>query len=139
MRPLALVLFLLAIACSAQAQETFFPAPDGSAGARVVTIYSALDAPVAEFVRLWEGAEDPETAYALAPMLSYCGRPQDALRFVKRAVDGGFCVYPGFDLDPIWATLRSDPEFQRMRTAGLACHERFRGAVKAYDAQPSNQ
>jgi tetratricopeptide (TPR) repeat protein len=100
---------------------------------------SALDTPVAEFVRLWEGAEDPETAYALAPMLSYCGRPQDALRFVQRAVDGGVCVYPGFDLDPIWAPLRSDPWFQRMRAEGMACHDRYRRMVEAFDEKASNQ
>ena len=100
---------------------------------------SALDAPVAEFVRLWEGAGDPETAYALAPMLSYCGRPQEALRFVQRAVDGGFCVYPGLDVDPIWASLRNDPRLQRMRDAGKACHERYRRMVQAFDEQASNQ
>ena len=99
---------------------------------------AALDAPVAAFVRLWEGAEDPETAYALAPMLLYCGRPREALRFLQRAVDGGFCTYPGMDLDPIWEPLRNDPDFQRMRVTGMACHERYRRMVEAYDAQSSN-
>jgi hypothetical protein len=99
----------------------------------------ALDAPVAEFVRLWEGAEDPETAFALAPLLLACGRSQEALRFLQRAGDGGLCTYPGFDLDPIWAPLRNDSEFQRMRVEGMACHESYRSAVEAYDKQGSNQ
>jgi DNA-binding winged helix-turn-helix (wHTH) protein/tetratricopeptide (TPR) repeat protein/TolB-like protein len=100
---------------------------------------NALDAPVAEFVRLWEGAEDPETAFALAPLLLACGRSQEALRFLQRAGDGGLCTYPGFDLDPIWAPLRNDSDFQRFRVKGMACHERYRSAVEAYDKQASNQ
>ena len=64
------------------------PCLEGARGA-------ALDEPVAEFVTYWQRHGDPETAYAVAPMLVYCGRPQDALRFVERAVDGSFCSYPG--------------------------------------------
>ena len=92
---------------------------------------AALDEPVAEFVRHWERSGDPEAPYAVAPMLAYCGRPQEALRFVERAVDGSFCSYPALDLDPIWAGLRSDPEFQRIRTKAMACHDRFRRMVEA--------
>ena len=70
----------------------------------------------------------------IAPMLSFCGRPQEALRFVERGVDGNYCSYPALDLDPIWAGLRNDAEFQRIRTKAMACHERFRRMVEAYDA-----
>jgi len=95
---------------------------------------TALDAPVAEFVRHWQLSGDPETAYAIAAMLSFCGRPQDALRFVERGVDGGYCSYPMLDLDPIWEGLRSDAGFQRIRVKAMACHDRFRRMVEAYDA-----
>jgi hypothetical protein len=94
----------------------------------------ALDGPVAEFVAYWQRNFDYEAPYAVAPMLLYCGRPQDALRFLERAVDGSFCSFPAFDLDPMWASLRSEPEFQRIRSKGIACHDRFRAAVDAYDA-----
>ena len=94
---------------------------------------AALDAAVAEFVQHWQQSGDPETAYALAPILAYCGRPQEALGFVERAVDRGCCSYPGLDLDPIWAGLRDDPEFQRIRVKAIACHDRFRRMVEAYD------
>jgi DNA-binding winged helix-turn-helix (wHTH) protein/tetratricopeptide (TPR) repeat protein len=103
------------------------PCLDGASGA-------ALDAPVAEFIKHWRLSEDPETAYAVAPFLSFCGRPQDALRFVERGVDGNYCSYPALDLDPIWAQLRGDPEFQRIRVKAMACHDRFRRAVEAYDS-----
>jgi hypothetical protein len=98
---------------------------------------AALDGPVAEFVQHWQQSEDPETAYAIAPVLVYCGRPQEALRFVDRGVDGNYCSYPALDLDPIWAGLRNDPEFQRIRTRAMACHERFRRMVDATDGQPN--
>ena len=39
---------------------------------------------------------------------------------------------PALDLDPIWAGLRGDPEFQRIRAKAMACHDRFRRMVEAY-------
>jgi DNA-binding winged helix-turn-helix (wHTH) protein/TolB-like protein len=95
---------------------------------------AALDVPVAEFVTHWWKSEDPETPYAVAPMLMYCGRGAEALRFLDRAVDLGFCAFPAMDQDPIWATLRADPEFLRIRAKAQACHERFRRSVEAQDS-----
>jgi DNA-binding winged helix-turn-helix (wHTH) protein/tetratricopeptide (TPR) repeat protein len=98
-----------------------------------------LDNAVAEFRRNWDTADDPETPYAVAPMLMYCGRERDALSYVERAVDMSFCTFPAIDRDPIWSPLRNDPEFQRIRAKGQACHESFRKAVATVDAQNSNQ
>jgi DNA-binding winged helix-turn-helix (wHTH) protein/tetratricopeptide (TPR) repeat protein len=95
---------------------------------------AALDNAVAEFVALWMQSSDPETAYAIAPMLVYCGRPREAVPFLERGVDGRYCSYPSVDLDPIWAGLRGDPEFQRIRTKAKACHDEFRRMVAAFDA-----
>ncbi len=94
---------------------------------------AALDDAVAAFVRHWERSADPEAAYAVAPMLFYCGRSQEALHFVEHAVETGFCSFPALDLDPIWARLREDREFQRIRTRAMACHDRFRRMVDAHD------
>lgn len=99
------------------------PCLEGARGA-------ALDDSVAAFVQHWKRSGDPEAPYAVAPMLAYCGRPQEALRFVELAVDGGFCSYPALDLDPVWKGLRDDPGFQRIRTEAMACHERFCRAVE---------
>jgi hypothetical protein len=93
---------------------------------------AALDDPVAEFVRHWERSGDPEAAYAVAPMLGFCGRSQEALRFVERAVETGFCSFPALDLDSIWAGLSNDPEFQRIRGKAKACHDRFRRMVETH-------
>lgn len=96
---------------------------------------TALDQPVAEFMRHWQKSEDPETPYAVAPMLVYCGRVPEALRFLERSVDLGFCAYPAVDLDPIWTKLRGDPEFLRIRAKARSCNEAFRRAVESYDAK----
>jgi DNA-binding winged helix-turn-helix (wHTH) protein/tetratricopeptide (TPR) repeat protein len=95
----------------------------------------ALDAAVAAFLKHWDGTPDPETPYAVAPMLAYCGRPQDALRYLEDAVNRQFCSFPAVDLDPIWKPLHDDPGFQRIRLKAKACNERFRRIVAAYDAR----
>jgi DNA-binding winged helix-turn-helix (wHTH) protein/tetratricopeptide (TPR) repeat protein len=100
---------------------------------------AALDEPVAGFIAYYDQIKDGETPYAVSPMLVYCERPQEALRFVERAVDGGFCSYPALDLDPIWTKLRDDREFQRIRDKAMACHDRFRRMVDAYDQKTANR
>jgi DNA-binding winged helix-turn-helix (wHTH) protein/tetratricopeptide (TPR) repeat protein len=100
---------------------------------------AALDEPVAGFIAYYDQIKDGETPYAVSPMLVYCERPQEALRFVERAVDGGFCSYPALDLDPIWTKLRDDREFQRIRHKAMACHDRFRRMVDAYDQKTANR
>jgi DNA-binding winged helix-turn-helix (wHTH) protein/tetratricopeptide (TPR) repeat protein len=100
---------------------------------------SALDEPVAGFIAYYDQIKDGETPYAVSPMLVYCGRPQEALRFLERAVDSNFCAYPALDLDPIWAGLRDDATFQRIRGKAMACHERFRRMVDAYDQKASSR
>jgi hypothetical protein len=98
-----------------------------------------LDGPAEKFLQHWGNTSDPENPFAMAAILVYCGRPRDALQFLERAVDLGFCVYPSVDLDPIWAPLRNESEFQRIRGKGMACHERFRKMVEAVDRKASNQ
>jgi DNA-binding winged helix-turn-helix (wHTH) protein/TolB-like protein len=97
----------------------------------------ALDQAASEFFDNWYGRGDPETGYALAAMLVYCGRPQQAMPLIEWGVDGNYCSYPLFDLDPVWASIRSDPRFQRIRAKAMACHDRFRRAVEVLDR--SNQ
>jgi DNA-binding winged helix-turn-helix (wHTH) protein/tetratricopeptide (TPR) repeat protein len=100
------------------------PCLEGARGA-------ALDAVVADYVKHWERSGDPETQYALAAPLAYCGRPHEALQLLEHGVDTGYCSYPALDLDPLWHDMGGDPEFQRIRTKAKACHERFRRAVAA--------
>lgn len=94
---------------------------------------TALDTEAAEFVTYWKRQGDPENFYSVATMLAYCGRSQQALHLTDLAVDGNYCSYPALDLDPSWARMRNDPEFQRIRGKAIACHDRFRRMVDAYD------
>jgi DNA-binding winged helix-turn-helix (wHTH) protein/tetratricopeptide (TPR) repeat protein len=96
---------------------------------------AALDQPAAEFYDHWYQRGDPETGYALAAMLVYCDRGHQAIPLIEWGVDGNYCSYPLFDLDPVWTRIRGNPEFQRIRAKGKACHEKFRLAVEAYDQQ----
>jgi DNA-binding winged helix-turn-helix (wHTH) protein/tetratricopeptide (TPR) repeat protein len=98
---------------------------------------TALDAAVVEFNRHWQLSDDPETAYAIASMLVFCQRPHDALRFIEKGVDGGYCSFPALDQDPIWTGLREDPDFRRIRSKAMACHERFRRMVGSFDSTNS--
>lgn len=68
---------------------------------------------------------DPETNYLSAAHLSYVGQTAAALTMLKRTVDGGYCSYPGMDLDPLLANLRSKPEFVEIRAAGMQCQNKF--------------
>jgi DNA-binding winged helix-turn-helix (wHTH) protein/TolB-like protein len=96
---------------------------------------AALDQPAADFFHHWYKRGDPETGYALAAMLVYCGRLQQALPLIEWGVDGNYCSYPLFDLDPVWAPLRNHPEFLRIRVKAQACHDKFRRAVEAFDSK----
>jgi len=93
----------------------------------------ALDQAASDFFDNWYKRGDPETGYALAAMLVYCGRPQQGMPLIEWGVDGNYCSYPLFDLDPVWASIRDDPQFQRIRVKGKACHEKFRQVVDAFD------
>jgi tetratricopeptide (TPR) repeat protein len=102
------------------------PCLEGESGA-------ALDDAVAEFVKHWLKSDDPEAAFSVAPILVFCNRPQEALQFVEHSVDRNYCSYPALDQDPIWTSLRNTAEFQRVRVKAMACHDRFRKFVDAYD------
>ena len=94
---------------------------------------AGLDQAASEFFDNWYKRGDPETGYALAAMLVYCGRPQQAMPLIEWGVDGNYCSYPLFDLDPVWASIRDDPRFLRLRVKAMACHDQFRRTIEAWD------
>jgi DNA-binding winged helix-turn-helix (wHTH) protein/TolB-like protein len=69
--------------------------------------------------------DDPEMDYMFAGHLAYCGQTAAALRMLKIAIDGHYCSYPTVDKDPFFDRLRTNPQFQRLRLAGQACHNDF--------------
>jgi len=85
-------------------------------------------APPAEIQSLASKVEvddDPEIDYFFAGHLAYCGQNEAALRMLKIAIDRHYCSYPTVDKDPLFDKLRSNPQFQKLRLAGMACHDAF--------------
>lgn len=88
----------------------------------------ARGAPAAEIQSLASAVEvddDPEVDYFFAGHLAYCGQADAALRMLKTAIGHHYCSYPAMDKDPFFNELRTNPQFQKLRSAGLACHEYF--------------
>jgi len=69
--------------------------------------------------------DDPEMDYLFAGHLAYCGQNEAALRMLKIAIDRNYCSYPTMDRDPLFNGLRANPQFQKLRVEGMACHNDF--------------
>jgi len=85
-------------------------------------------APASEIKTIAAGVErddDPEINYFFAGHLAYCGQTAAALRMLKTAISRNYCSYPAVDKDPFFDSLRNNPEFGRIRAAGMACHDNF--------------
>lgn len=88
----------------------------------------AADAPASQVQALAAKVEvddDPEVDYFFAGHLAYCGQTEAALRFLKIAINRNYCSYPAIDKDPLFAGLRENTRFQKLRQAGIVCHEDF--------------
>jgi hypothetical protein len=79
--------------------------------------------------------DDPEVNYLFAGHLAYCGQNEAALRMLKTAIDHHYCSYPSVDKDPFFNSLRDNPQFQKLRLAGMACHDDF---SKGRDSRQQN-
>jgi TolB-like protein/DNA-binding winged helix-turn-helix (wHTH) protein/Tfp pilus assembly protein PilF len=56
------------------------------------------------------------SAYIIASAYALMKEPDQALRFLQMAADGGFPCYPLFETDPNLNTLRKDPRFVQFMT-----------------------
>jgi TolB-like protein len=74
------------------------------------------------------GQRDGEPLYFTATENAYCGQTRDAIAFLREAVQLGYCA-GGIDTDPMWAPLRSLPEFRAARDEALQCQARFKNAM----------
>jgi serine/threonine protein kinase/tetratricopeptide (TPR) repeat protein len=70
---------------------------------------------------------DPEPKYLGAAEMAYIGQKDVALRLLRSAVEGNYCQVYGLDHDPLFASLRGDPEFASIRSAAVECQKRFLG------------
>jgi eukaryotic-like serine/threonine-protein kinase len=68
---------------------------------------------------------DPENRYTAAPTFSFCGQKDIALRLLKSAVTGHYCAYNAMQNEPLFAPLRSSPEFAQLLSAAKQCRDDF--------------
>ncbi len=88
----------------------------------------AAHQPVAEIAALAKRIEpddDPESNYFAASHLAYCGQTAAALDLLKRTVKANYCAYPAMNTDPMFASIRTQPEYSEIRAAGKACQDNF--------------
>jgi tetratricopeptide (TPR) repeat protein len=69
--------------------------------------------------------DDPEVDYFFAAHLAYCGQTSASLRMLRTAIDRNYCSYPAMDKDPFFDSLRTNPQFLKLRRAGITCHDDF--------------
>lgn len=69
--------------------------------------------------------DDPEVDYFFAGHLAFCGQTEAALQMLKVAIDHNYCSFPAIDSDPFFNGLRENPQYKKLRLAGIGCHNRF--------------
>jgi hypothetical protein len=68
---------------------------------------------------------DPEPKYWTAASMAFVGQKDVSLRLLRSAVQGNYCQVYGLDHDPLFSSLRADPEFASIRSAAVECQQRF--------------
>ena len=79
---------------------------------------------------------DAEPHYWVGSMLGFCQRRRGALGELRTAVDSGWAAYQALDRDPLFASVRSDPEYARIRATAADRQNRFL-AHRAQNRKPS--
>jgi serine/threonine protein kinase/DNA-binding winged helix-turn-helix (wHTH) protein len=80
---------------------------------------------IANMAATVQPVDDPEMNYYSAGYLVYCGQTSTAIQFLKRSILGNYCFYPAIDSDPFFASVRSRTEFAELRSAAIACQNKF--------------
>ncbi|HEY3124298.1 MAG TPA: hypothetical protein VGK70_09570, partial [Thermoanaerobaculia bacterium] len=68
---------------------------------------------------------DSEPKYSISAFVAFCGDRESALRLLRSAVESNYCGYPAMDNEPLFASIRSTPEFAEIRKMAIACQQRF--------------
>jgi TolB-like protein/predicted Ser/Thr protein kinase len=78
---------------------------------------------------------DGEPKYLEAPLDAFSGQRDVALRLLRRAEEQGYCGYPAMDNDPLFASIRSAPQFAAIRSAGIECQKNFSEHIVGHHAK----
>jgi tetratricopeptide (TPR) repeat protein len=83
---------------------------------------------IAAAARKLEGGiavRDSEPHYWTGSIFSYCGQREAALRQLRTAVEGGWLSLQAMDTDPLYAAVRSLPEFAVIRAFAVEGQKKF--------------
>jgi serine/threonine-protein kinase len=72
------------------------------------------------------GVGDAEFKYKMTQAYAVLGEKSSALHMLQHTIEGGFFCYPCLESDPLLASIRSDPEFQRLASEARERHQQFR-------------
>ena len=75
---------------------------------------------------------DPENPYYVSGILASTGYPAAALRLLRNAVERNYLSWPAMDHDPLFESIRKDPEFAAIRAEAIRKQKEFvarRGGV----------
>jgi TolB-like protein len=72
---------------------------------------------------------DPEAWYHVGALMAYCGQNEPALRLLKAAVQQNYCAYSALLDDPLLKSLRKQPAFDEVLTAGGSCQETLKEEI----------
>jgi serine/threonine protein kinase len=86
---------------------------------------SERDQAAARIESAFGGRRDPEPKYYIAGYLAVAGYREGALRLLRQAVDGNFIPYPAMDSDPLFESIRADPEFAALRAEAIRRQKAF--------------
>jgi eukaryotic-like serine/threonine-protein kinase len=78
-----------------------------------------------EAVAVLESNPDPENRYLFAGDIAFCGEKTAALRLLKTAIDARYCAYQAIQKNPMFASLRSTPEFTQLLSSAKQCQDTF--------------
>jgi DNA-binding winged helix-turn-helix (wHTH) protein/serine/threonine protein kinase len=94
---------------------------------------------IATLAKRIEPEDDPETNYFAASHLAYCGQTAAALGMLRRTVLANYCAYPAMDTDPMFASIRSLPDYAEIRSIGMSCQNSFvAGRVKLQESKTTD-
>lgn len=74
------------------------------------------------------GVHDAEAIYKLAQAYAVLGETANALRLLRRSIEGGFFCAPYFSTDPLLERVRQEKEFATLLALAQKRHEEFKRA-----------